>query len=166
MELPEATKIRLKTQYPLIDQLLKSLTEEQCDREVLVDKWTIHQQLAHLVRYQEVFFERVQTIMSTFNALIPPYIVHEDEGFARVAQLPVSELLTNLNEMRQTINDFYFNLNSGELIRKGRHTQLGNFSIALWAEYFLLHEAHHIFQIFRMSNMLKNEVSNPGLQKK
>jgi uncharacterized damage-inducible protein DinB len=157
MELPEATKIRLKFQYPIIAELVNKLTEEQCHQEVFPGKWTIHQQLAHLVRYQQVFFERVETIMSTFNAVFQPYVAEEDPEFQQVAKLSLSDLMTNLHQMRQTINGFYFNLNSGELIRKGRHTELGNFSVALWAEFFLLHEAHHIFQIFRMCNMINNE---------
>lgn len=167
MELHEATKIRLETQHSIIGELINKLNEEQCDQEVIPGKWTIHQQLAHLVRYQEVFFERVHFIMNTFNAVIPAYVADEDEGFQKATRLPVSQLLNNLNEMRQRINEFYFNLNSGELIRKGSHAELGNFSIALWAEFFLLHEAHHIFQIFRMCNMIKNkeysESGNAGL---
>jgi uncharacterized damage-inducible protein DinB len=154
MELPEATRIRLETQYPIIGELVNKLSTTQCHQEVFPGKWTIHQQLAHLVRYQEIFFERVQLIMSTFNAVIPAYNAEEDEGFAVAASKPASELLAELVEMRDRINKFYFNLNSGELIRKGRHANLGNFSIALWAEFFLLHEAHHIFQIFRMSKMI------------
>lgn len=163
MELHEATKIRLKSQYPIIGELINKLTDEQCDQQVIPGKWTIHQQLAHLVRYQEVFFERVHIIMSTFNAVIPTYVADEDEGFHEAVLLPVSQLLVKLQDMRQRINEFYFNLNSGELIRKGSHAELGNFSIALWAEFFLLHEAHHIFQIFRMYNMIKNkEYSESG----
>ena len=154
MELPEATRIRLQGQHQLIEDLITNLNIEQLNQEVFPGKWTIHQQLAHLVRYQEMFFDRVQTIMNSFNAVFSPYVAEEDEEFLKVTKLPVQELLTSLKEMRETLNDFYFSLNSGELIRKGRHTQLGNFSIALWAEFFLLHEAHHIYSIFLMSNKL------------
>lgn len=163
MELPEATRIRLTSQHELIEQLIINLNQEQLNREVFQGKWTVHQQLAHLVRYQEVFFERIQTIMTSFNAVFSPYVAEEDEGFSKVSELSVDELLVNLKEMRQALNDFYFCLNSGELIRKGRHTQLGNFSIALWAEFFLLHEAHHIYSIFLMSNKL-TDISTPRLQ--
>jgi hypothetical protein len=137
---------------PVIEPLIDKLTVDQCDQQVMEGKWTIRQQLAHLVRYQEVFFENIKTIMSTFNAVIKPYSANEDPEFLTTARLPIPELLRRLYGQRQVINEFYVNLNSGELIRKGRHPELGNFSIALWAEYFLLHEAHHIFQIFLISN--------------
>ena len=156
MELPEATRIRLKTQHLVIDELLNKLTKEQCDMELVQGKWTVRQHLAHLVRYQHVFYERTQTIMSTFNAVFSPYVAEDDEEFQKVVQLPVTELLIDLHAMRKTINSFYFNLNSGELSRKGRHTELGNFSIALWAEFFMLHEAHHIFSIFSIGKQLAN----------
>ena len=161
MVLPEATRIRLQSQHQLIDELVSKLTAEQLDQEVFQGKWTVRQQLAHLVRYQEMFFERVQTIMNSFNAVFSPYVAEEDEEFLKVTKLPVQALLISLKEMRETLNNFYFSLNSGELIRKGKHTQLGNFSIALWAEFFLLHEAHHIYSIFLMSNKLGN-AGNPN----
>lgn len=160
MELPEATKIRLKSQHRLLEGMINNLTKEQLNQVIFLDKWTIHQQLAHLVRYQQMFFQRVQIIMSSFNAVFSPYIAEEDAEFLKVTELPVQELLINLNEMRRTLNEFYFGLDSGELIRKGRHTQLGEFSLALWAEFFLLHEAHHIYSIFLMSNKLSNEANS------
>lgn len=155
MELPEATKIRLQSQHLSIEDLVQRLTEDEYNREIIPGKWTVHQQLAHLVRYQEMFFERVQMIMNSFNAVFDPYVAEEDVQFPKVTQLPVSELLVKLREMRKIISDFYLGLNSGELVRKGKHTQLGNFSIALWAEFFLLHEAHHLFEIFRMTSQLR-----------
>ena len=156
MELPEATRIRLTSQHELIGEMLSGLSEEQLNQEVFSGKWTVHQQLAHLVSYQEMFYERVQTIMNSFNAVFSPYVADDDEAFLIAAKLPVHELLINLNQIRETIIKFYFGLNSGELIRKGKHTRLGNFSIALWAEFFLLHEAHHIYSIFLLSNKLTN----------
>jgi len=157
MELPEATKIRLQSQHLTIKELVSRLSEDEYNRELIPGKWTIRQQLAHLVRYQEMFFERVQTIMGKFDAVFEPYVAEDDAQFPKVAQLPVGELMIKLHEMRETISKFYLSLDSGELVRKGRHTQLGNFSIALWAEFFLLHEAHHIFEIFRMSSRTVTE---------
>ena len=154
MELPEATKIRLQDQHRIIDDLINRMTNKQWDEQVISGKWNIHQQLAHLVRYQEIFFGRIQQIMGSFSAVFKPYTAEEDVEFERAAQAPVPELLNRLTEMRETLIRFYLSLNSGELVRKGRHTRLGNLSIALWAEFFLLHEAHHIFEIFRMSRLL------------
>jgi hypothetical protein len=162
MELPEATKIRLKSQHLIIKDLVTKLSDHELDEEIFSGKWTIRQQLAHLVRYQEIFFERVQTIMNSFNAVFSPYIADDDEGFLKASKLSAPQLINDLHVGRQIIIDFYLNLNSGELYRKGRHTQLGNFSIALWAEFFLLHEAHHIYFIFQMSNQLGSKENSPS----
>lgn len=163
MELPEATRIRLETQHLIIRDLVIKLSDEELDEEIFPGKWTIRQQLAHLVRYQEIFFDRLQTIMNSFNAVFSPYVADEDEGFLKASKLSAPQLVNDLNEMRQTIIDFYFGLNSGELYRKGRHTHLGNFSIALWAEFFLLHEAHHIYFIFQMGNQLDSKEKSSDL---
>ena len=152
MELPEATKIRLKTQHLILSELIMDLSDDELNQQPSPGKWAIKQQIVHLVRYQDVFFERIQTIMGSFNAVFTPYIADDDEGFIDSLNLPLDKLLSNLIERRETISSFFLKLNSGELSRKGRHTQLGYFSIALWAEFFLLHEAHHIYSVFKMSN--------------
>lgn len=155
MELPEATKIRLKTQHCILTDLILNLTDDELNFAVIPGKWSIKQQIAHLLRYEEMFFDRLQIIMSTFNAVFFPYVSDEDDKFQEVCDLPLKQLLLDFERKRETLTSFYFNLNSGELSRKGRHTQLGYFSIALWAEFFLLHEANHLYSIFRMSNHLK-----------
>ncbi len=160
MELPEATILRLESQHLIIRELVSGLTEQQIEQQIYTGKWTLKQQLAHLVSYQDMFFERVQLIMNSFNAVFSPYVAEDDAGFHNASRQSVPQLLENLNSMRNTINGFYFNLNSGELYRKGRHTHYGNFSIALWAEFFLLHEAHHILYIFQMNRQL---IRNTGL---
>lgn len=160
MELPEATKVRLTTQHLVLKDLVSNLSEQEVSRDLLPGKWTIRQQIAHLVRYQDIFYDRVQIIMSDYNAIFTPYLADEDEKFYEITRLTTPQLLTDLNQKREIINTFYLGLNSGELSRKGRHTQLGYFSIALWAEFFLLHEAHHIYSVFLMSNQLSQSVSS------
>ena len=68
MELPEATKIRLKTQHLILEDLINNLSDHELNQEPGLGKWTIRQQIAHLVRYQDMFFERIKTIMINFNA--------------------------------------------------------------------------------------------------
>src|SRR5690242_10498517 len=103
MELPEATKIRLQSQHLIIEELIGRLSEEQCDSEIMPGKWSIKQQVAHLVRYQEVFFERIQTIMNSFNAVFEPYVAEEDPEFEKACLKPVLELLGKLHLFRETI---------------------------------------------------------------
>ena len=160
MELPEATKIRLKTQHLILEELINNLSDHELNQEPEPGKWTIRQQIAHLVRYQDMFFERIETIMINFNAVFSPYVAADDVKFQEVLNLSLPQLFSELNSRRETINSFLLNLNSGELSRKGRHTQLGYFSVALWAEFFLLHEAHHLYSVFRMSNQFQQNRDN------
>jgi hypothetical protein len=43
------------------------------------------------------------------------------------------------------------NLNDGELLLTGTHPKFGVLTIPGWTEFFLLHEAHHLFTIFRLA---------------
>jgi len=43
------------------------------------------------------------------------------------------------------------NLNDEELLLTGSHPKFGVMTIPGWTEFFLLHEAHHLFTIFRLA---------------
>ena len=42
------------------------------------------------------------------------------------------------------------NLTPAELLKTGVHKKYGVLTITEWTEFFLLHEAHHIFTIFQL----------------
>jgi hypothetical protein len=47
------------------------------------------------------------------------------------------------------------NLNEDELKQTGYHPRLGHTPIGKWAEFFLLHEAHHLFTIMQLIGALQ-----------
>lgn len=51
---------RLANQLDALDPLLSGLTADQIQQRPQPDKWSIHENLAHLGRYQEVFTDRIQ----------------------------------------------------------------------------------------------------------
>ena len=157
MKLPEATRSRLLHQNLVIEGLLLGLTEEQLNLEFYTGKWTIHQQLAHLASYNQTFITRVNIIMESFNAKFHFYVADNDPEFLLAVEMPHNYLMNYLREGRQTIQDMLFSFNSGELIRIGIHPKYGNLSIVMWTEFFLLHEAHHIYCIFKTVNEIKNQ---------
>jgi len=56
---------------------------------------------------------------------------------------------------RLKIFDAITGLNSNDLNRKALHKKYGEMSLLKWTEFFLLHEAHHLFTIFMLSSQLR-----------
>ncbi len=43
-----------------------------------------------------------------------------------------------------------FSLKDDELRRIGIHLAFGEMTVVMWVNFFLLHEAHHLFTIFKL----------------
>jgi len=67
----------------------------------------------------------------------------------------LKELLEDLSTQRFLINNHITNLSETTLRREGIHPLYGSFSISQWADFFLLHEAHHLFTIFMLTAALR-----------
>jgi uncharacterized damage-inducible protein DinB len=157
MQLSQATLSRLKHQHLSLNGLLEGLGPEQVMAPGPENKWSIHQQLAHLASYQPVFKSRLQIILETFNASFDRYSADADPEFILAQSFGLSELQERLNRDRADLYLYLTGMNSSELVRKGRHPVYGNLNVSQWTEFFLLHEAHHLFAIFRLANILRKK---------
>ena len=64
---------------------------------------------------------------------------------------PLADLISKLNGNRRQILELITNLPDEQLSLKGIHPKFGTLTIVEWTEFFLLHEAHHLFTMFRMA---------------
>ena len=63
----------------------------------------------------------------------------------------------DLKRKRRQLVDRLLPLSLEEQQMEGRHPVLGSMTMIEWIEFFLLHEAHHLMAIFRISRRLKNQ---------
>jgi hypothetical protein len=57
-----------------------------------------------------------------------------------------------LDKDRKAIFQLVCSIPEEKLARTGIHKKYGRLTILQWTEFFLLHEAHHIFTIFKLAN--------------
>lgn len=151
MSLSASVCSRLQNQHETIYELLNGFSEEQLRQRIHKDKWSSFEQVAHLVSYQPVFLKRVQMIQQENDPLFGRYIADNDPVFIADCKRPLSELLDALRTQRADITNHLFNLSDASVRKTGRHSIYGLLTIAEWAEFFLLHEAHHLFSIFMLT---------------
>jgi len=60
------------------------------------------------------------------------------------------EIIQDLITTRREIIAKSFSLKDKELRRIGIHLAFGEMTIIMWLNFFLLHEAHHLFTIFKL----------------
>ena len=153
MEIYTSIKDRLNSQHLAIEELLRHLDEEFINRRPETGKWSIQENLVHIVSYHQVFLQRMEKIIKNDSPYFDRYRSDGDSNFSRLQKLNSEELIIHLEEERKKVTNFIFKLNDSELQKPGTHQKFGVMSVVEWIEFFLLHEAHHIYTIFKLSRM-------------
>jgi uncharacterized damage-inducible protein DinB len=153
MEIYPSIKDRLNSQHLAIKELIKNLDEDFINKRPEPGKWSIQENLVHIVSYHQVFLTRLDKIFKSDNPYFDRYTSEGDTNFDIMKKLLPVELLNHLEEERKKVTDIIFKLNKSELQKSGTHQKFGVMNVLEWIEFFLLHEAHHIYTIFKISKM-------------
>lgn len=149
MSLPLHQHNRLSTQHLVLEQLLQGASDKQLRQPIESGKWSVHEQVAHLGRYQDVFSERVEIILDESQPSFPRYVADNDPVFAEWKSRAVKVNHDMLKSRRKLLVDRFGTLGAASLNRPANHPVFGKLKLTEWVELFLLHEAHHIFVIFK-----------------
>ncbi len=139
---------RIKNQYNQIDFLLKGLPEAFIKKRVRAQKWSIHENLAHLGRYQEIYIERIDAILKNNSPSFERYTSELDPSFHTWIPLTTETIIEKTKQDRRVIYERLVLMNEIQLEREGVHPKLRQMNISEWTEFFLLHETHHFYTIF------------------
>jgi hypothetical protein len=151
MALSASVNTRLKHQHETIHELLNGFSDDHLKQRIHTDKWSVHEQVAHLVTYQPLFIQRLKRIEQENNPLFERYVADNDPAFIASCQRPLAELLHQLQQQRSLILEYLLAVPDDTLGKTGRHPKYGQLTIVEWTEFFLLHEAHHLFSIFMLT---------------
>ena len=150
MPLSASLSSRLEFQHQTIAELIEGYTEQELKSRTIPDKWSAFENIAHLVLYQLVFQERIVQIMVETNPSFERYVAENDPSFEEYLQYPLQHLMELLYDTRKQICRQLHDLSENELLRTGQHPLFGSLSVVQWTEFFLLHEAHHLFTVFKL----------------
>ncbi|MDP9077487.1 MAG: DinB family protein [Bacteroidota bacterium] len=146
---------RLKDQHKALTPIIIRLNDRQIQQHHIKGKWSIHEQIAHLAKYQPTFIDRVRKILLMDNPEFESYSADNDDGFEIYCAFTTYELLKKISSDREVIYNLVTKLPPDKLDRIGTHSKYGKLNILDWTEFFLLHEAHHLFAIFQLTHTLK-----------
>jgi hypothetical protein len=135
--------------------LIEGISEEQLRIPVKADKWSAFENIVHLAAYQPTFIKRVNLMLETNQPLFERYKAENDPVFHEYMNKSLSRLLSDIAEKRLTIVHVLEGLSEEKLNRTGNHQAYGLITIARWSDFFLLHEAHHLWTIFQLTSVLR-----------
>ena len=137
-------RARLTTQIEAVPRLLARVSPAALSLRPSA-KWSAHQNLAHLARYHEVFQERLRRILEEDRPALARYRAEDDPEWPRFEALSTPEVLSLLTSRRADLVRLVDGLGTGDLVRVGIHPAFGPLAAPGWIEFFLLHEAHHLY---------------------
>lgn len=143
---------RLRTQHEAIEILIEQTGNDRLLLNPAPGKWSIKDNIAHLAKYQPVFINRIHKILLSDEPVFESYRADNDPEFAVWQGRDLQILLDTLYADREQINKLITDLSYTQLDMIGVHKKFGRLTIGQWTEFFLLHEAHHMFTIFQLSN--------------
>jgi uncharacterized damage-inducible protein DinB len=133
---------------------LRGLPLDSLSEKVVPGKWSAHEQLAHLARYHQIFLQRIDRTLAEQAPEFPRYSAEQDPEWPAWSSLPAPQLLVRLTSMRAKLMARLRSLSDEDFERIGVHPKFGAMSLSLWVEFFLVHEAHHLYAVLQLVRVL------------
>jgi hypothetical protein len=159
MPLSASALSRLEFQHQTIRELIRNTTEPDLHRRVQPDKWSAFENIAHLAAYQPMFLARLKKMQEETDPEFSRYVAEQDPNFPPTLAMTLAQVLTDIDQQRTTLITTLTAMDDTTLARNGIHPKYGRFAIREWVEFFLLHEAHHLYTIFMLVRDLQKELS-------
>lgn len=146
---------RLRHQHETLEELIIGLSEEQLKLRTDPDKWSAFDNIAHLAAYQGVFIHRLEQLRQEKSPVFGRYVAEDDPLFPSFLASPLNVLKKSIAVNRSFIIGFLEGLDENAICHTGLHPLYGPLTTPQWTEFFLLHEAHHLFAIFKLAQALR-----------
>lgn len=154
---------RLETQLESLDVVLAGATPAVVDARPPSGDWSARENLAHLARHSTVFLERLDRILNEDTPRLGGYRAEDDPEWPQWSGLPLEEVLRRLKDARRRLIAWVNAVAPDQMSRPGLHPSFGAMTIPQWLEFFLLHEAHHLYTaMLRIAEARRAASAAPG----
>lgn len=150
IQMPSSITTRLHYQHKVLMDIIDGFSDEQIRRNVIAGKWSVFENIVHLQTYQHIFSGRIKQILEENNPVFPRYSAEGDPIFLENCGKSSREIMQDLITTRKEMTASMPNIPATELSKTGVHPLYGQMNVLKWMNFFLLHEAHHLFTIFKL----------------
>ena len=155
MEMPSSISTRVQYQHKSLIDIIDDLSDDQIRMFVNPGKWSIFENIVHLQTYQHCAIERIRRILAEENPVFDRYTAEADPLFHDNCTKSTREVMQDLLTTRKEMSAGILGFTESDLKKIGYHPLYGKMNLLQWLHFFLLHESHHLFTIFKMAAVLK-----------
>ncbi|MBK5270368.1 MAG: DinB family protein [Bacteroidia bacterium] len=160
MQMSSSISTRLQYQHKSLLDLIEGLNDDQIRRQVIAGKWSIFENIVHLQTYQHVFAARVKQILQEDNPSFARYTAEADPLFLDNCGKSSREIMQDFITTRKEMASGILSFSESDYPKTGQHPFFGKMNLLQWVNFFLLHESHHLFTIFKLGAELRKEEAN------
>jgi uncharacterized damage-inducible protein DinB len=142
---------RMRDQSAAIPLVIGRADAEALSRRPGPDTWSAAENLAHIARCHLVFLDRANRILTEDQPELDAYREERDDQWPEWVDISVVQSLSRIDAFRPEIERLIINLSDDQLARVGIHRNLGAMTLREWIEFFLLHEAHHLYVVMKLA---------------
>ncbi|HEV3412298.1 MAG TPA: DinB family protein [Puia sp.] len=153
MPISSSIAARLQLQHLTIRELSAGLPDNLLRQPVNPGKWSAHANIAHLAAYQPVFIDRLQRISHEASPAFGRYLAEEDPLFPGYLDRSTTSLLEQIDSDRSRILSYLQDGAEALLAKTATHPRFGLLTTTDWIEFFLLHEAHHLYTLYALVHL-------------
>jgi hypothetical protein len=141
----EALRVRLDAQSAALQGLVAGAAARDLDAGPPSGEWSARENLAHLARHQVVFLDRIARILTEEAPALGRYRAEEDAAWPAWSDLGVDGVLARHRAGRDRLIQWVTTLSAADARRVGLHPAFGAMPVTAWLDFFLIHEAHHLY---------------------
>jgi len=159
MNLPSHLSTRIQYQHKALVDLIDGLSIEMVRRQVIPGKWSIFENIVHLQTYQHFFISRIKQLLETENPVFERYTAEADPLFLDNCGKTTREIMHDMITVRKEMAAEMLAFPESLFNRTATHPVFGTMTLLQWINFFLLHEAHHLFAIFKLKAALQKAIT-------
>lgn len=155
MSLSSSVSTRLHYQHKVLVDIIDGLGEDMIRKPSAPGKWSIFETIVHLQTYQHIFIRKTKEILTGQTPAFSVDTPDTDPLFLENCKKSMREIMQDMLAIRKQMTAEMHGFPDTDLAKKGTHPVYGTLTLAEWINFFLLHEAHHLFVIFKQSAEIK-----------
>jgi len=155
MQMPSSVSTRLQYQHKSLVDIIDGLSDEQVRMHVIPGKWSIFENIVHLQTYQHTAIKRIRLMLEEDNPAFGSYTAEADPLFLDNCHKSTREVMQDLLTTRKDMAAGILNFTEADLSKTAVHPRYGKMDMIGWLNFFLLHEAHHLFTVFKLTATIK-----------
>ena len=118
-------------------------------------KWSAHEHACHLAAVHQLFFSRLELILSHPQPVIKPYLPDQDDADDALLKVDLSEAMRRYERERAELVRRLLQLSESDWRKTAEHGEYNQYSVFIMFRHLALHDMLHTYRIEEL--LLKND---------